>query len=82
MQGNTLTGFDALSSQPYFEKHKRWLFRATFALFLGIVISTLIYAGHRQAGELLVSLGTTAFRKSRDHRPRADGCCFQRPRYQ
>ena len=41
-----------------FPGRNRWLFRTTYVLFLGMVISTLVYARHRQAGELLIRLGT------------------------
>jgi len=48
----------ALASPAHFQKHDRWLYRSVYALLLGIVISTLVYARHRQAGELLIRLGT------------------------
>ena len=47
-----------LASRPYFQKHDRWLFKSAYALVLALVISTLVYARHRQAGELLIRLGT------------------------
>ena len=55
---NALAKLRARSPEAYFQKHNRWLFKTTFALFLGIVISTLLYVDHRQAGELLIRLGT------------------------
>jgi hypothetical protein len=55
---NALAKLRALSPEAYFPRHNRWLFKTTFALFLGIVISTLVYVDHRPAGELLVRLGT------------------------
>lgn len=48
----------ALASRPYLQKHDRWLFKSAYALVLMIVVSTLVYARHRQAGELLIRLGT------------------------
>jgi hypothetical protein len=48
----------ALASRPHFQKHDRWLFKSAYALVLIIVISTFVYARHRQAGELLIRLGT------------------------
>jgi cell division septation protein DedD len=48
----------ALTPEAYFPQHNRWLFNTTFALFLGIVVSTLVYVDHRQAGELLIRVGT------------------------
>jgi hypothetical protein len=48
----------ALASRPYLQKHDRWLFKSAYALVLAIVISTLVYTRHRQAGELLIRLGT------------------------
>ncbi|HXP79778.1 MAG TPA: SPOR domain-containing protein [Verrucomicrobiae bacterium] len=56
--GNALAKLRALSPEAYFQKQNRWLFKTTFALFLGIVISTLVYVDHRPAGELLIRLGT------------------------
>ncbi len=48
----------ALTPDAYFQSHNRWIFKTTFALFLGIVISTLVYVDHRPAGELLIRLGS------------------------
>jgi hypothetical protein len=48
----------ALTPDAYFQSHNRWIFKTTFALFLGIVISTFVYVDHRPAGELLIRLGT------------------------
>jgi sporulation related protein len=56
--GNVLAKIRARSPEAFVQKHNRWLFKTTYALLLGIVISTLIYVDHRQAGELLVRLGT------------------------
>ena len=56
--GSTLTKLRSRYPEPYLQKHNRWLFKTTYALFLGIVISTLVYVDHRQAGELLIRLGT------------------------
>lgn len=53
-----LSKMRALASRPYFQKHDRWLFKSAYALGLMIAISTLVYAGHRQAGELLIRIGT------------------------
>jgi hypothetical protein len=58
MLGNALTGLNSLSQEAYFQKHKRWLFKTSFALFLGIMISTVVYVRHREAGELLIRMGT------------------------
>jgi hypothetical protein len=58
MLGNALTGLNSLSQEAFFQKHKRWLFKTSFALFLGIVISSVVYVRHRGAGELLIRLGT------------------------
>jgi cell division septation protein DedD len=55
---NALAKLRALSPEAYFPKDNRWLFKTTFALFLGIVVSTLVYADHRQAGEMLIRMGT------------------------
>lgn len=55
---NTLAKLRALSPEACFPQHNRWVFKTTFALFLAIVISTLVYAGHRPTGELLIRLGT------------------------
>lgn len=48
----------ALTPDAYFQSPNRWIFKTTFALFLGIVISTFVYADHRPAGELLIRMGT------------------------
>jgi hypothetical protein len=48
----------ALFPEAYFQKRNRRLFNTAFALFLGIVISTLVGVRHREAGELLIKLGT------------------------
>jgi cell division septation protein DedD len=56
--GNVLAELRRLFPGAYFPKQNRWLFKTTFALFLGIVVSTLVYVRHREAGELLVRLGT------------------------
>jgi hypothetical protein len=56
--GNALSDLRGLSPEGYFQNQNRWLFKTTVALFLGIVISTLAYVRHREAGELLVRLGT------------------------
>jgi SPOR domain/PilZ domain len=48
----------ALSPEGYFQKQNRWLLRTTYALVLGIAFSTIVYVRHRDAGELLVRLGT------------------------
>ena len=56
--GNALTGLNSLSQEAFFQKHKRSLFKTSVALFLGIVISIAVYVRHREAGELLVRLGT------------------------
>ena len=55
---NALAKLRACYPEAYLQKHNRWLFKTTFALFLGIVISTLVYVDHRPAGELLIRLGT------------------------
>jgi cell division septation protein DedD len=55
--GNALAKLHARSPEAYFQKHDRWLFKTTYALFLGIVISTMVYVRHREAGELLIRLG-------------------------
>jgi len=55
---NTLTKLHALSPEACFQKQNRWLLRTTYALVLGIVFSTLVYVRHRDAGELLIRLGT------------------------
>jgi hypothetical protein len=55
---NALAKLNVRSPEAYFQEHNRWLFKATYALFLGIVISTLVYVDHRPAGELLIRLGT------------------------
>ena len=57
--GNVLAKIHARSPEAYLQKHNRWLLKTTYALFLGIVISTLVYVDHRQAGELLIRLGTS-----------------------
>ncbi len=49
----------ARSPEAYFQKHNRWVLKASYALLLGIVVSTLVYVDHRQAGELLIRLGTS-----------------------
>jgi len=54
----TFAKMRALASSSYSPKHDRWFYRSAYALLLGIVISTLVYARHRQAGELLIRLGT------------------------
>jgi sporulation related protein len=56
--GNALAKLRARGPETYFRKHNRWQLKTTYALFLGIVISTLVYVDHRQAGELLLRLGT------------------------
>jgi len=56
--GNALSDLRGLPPDGYFQKQNRWLLKTAFALFLGIVISTLAYVRHREAGELLVRLGT------------------------
>jgi cell division septation protein DedD len=56
--GNALAKIHARSPEAYFHKHNQWLLKTTYALLLGIVISTLVYVDHRQAGELLIRLGT------------------------
>ena len=48
----------ALSPEASFPKYDRWLFKTAYGLFLGIVISTLVYVRHREAGELLIRMGT------------------------
>jgi hypothetical protein len=47
-----------LASSSHSQKDDRWLYRSAYALLLAIVVSTLVYARHRQAGELLIRLGT------------------------
>jgi cell division septation protein DedD len=58
VMGNALAELHARSPEAYFHKHNRWQLKTTYAIFLGIVISTLVYVDHRQAGELLIRLGT------------------------
>jgi len=55
--GSDLTKLCARPPEGYFQKHNRWIFKTAYALLLGIVISTLVYVRHREAGELLVRLG-------------------------
>ena len=54
---NALAKVRGLSPEAHFHKNNRWLFRTTYALFLGTVISTLVYVRHREAGELIIRLG-------------------------
>ena len=56
---NTLAKLRVLSPEPHFQKQNRWLLRTTYALCLGIVFSTLVYVRHRDAGDLLIKLGTS-----------------------
>jgi hypothetical protein len=56
---NALAELRARSPEAYFQKHNRWVLKTSYALLLGIVVSTLVYVDHRQAGELLIRLGTT-----------------------
>jgi cell division septation protein DedD len=55
--GNALTGISSLTPEGYFQKHRQSLLKTTFAVFLGIVISTVVYVGHRKTGEMLIRLG-------------------------
>ncbi len=55
---NALSGWNSLSRENYFQKHKSRIFQASFAIFLGIVISTAVHVRHREAGDLLIKLGT------------------------
>jgi SPOR domain/PilZ domain len=55
---NTLMKLHSLSPEGHFQKQNRWLLRTTYALVLGIVFSTLVYVRHRDAGELLIRMGT------------------------
>jgi cell division septation protein DedD len=55
---NAFAELRALVPESYFQKVDRRLFKAGFALSLGIVVLTTVSVRHRQAGELLVRLGT------------------------
>jgi cell division septation protein DedD len=55
---NAVAKLRAFSPEACFQKQNRWLVKTTCAVGLGIVISTVIYAHHRGAGELLVRVGT------------------------
>jgi len=48
----------ALFPKAYLQKYDRWLFKTAYALLLGILASTVLYVRHREAGELLIRLGT------------------------
>lgn len=56
--GNALSGLNSLTQETYFQKNKSRIFQASLAIFLGMVISTAVYVRHREAGELLIRLGT------------------------
>ena len=47
----------APSLEAHSQRDNRWLFRASYALFLGIVIATLVHVRHRETGQLLIRLG-------------------------
>ena len=47
----------SLLSSAGLQKQSPWLLKSAYALFLGIVVSSVIYVRHRDAGELLIRLG-------------------------
>jgi len=55
---SALAKLRARAPEFFFQKQNRWLVKTAYALFLGIVISTLVYVRHREAGELLIRIGT------------------------
>lgn len=55
---SALAKLRARAPEFFFQKQNRWLMKTAYALFLGIVISTLVYVRHREAGELLIRIGT------------------------
>jgi cell division septation protein DedD len=54
---NVLAKLPDLSPWAYFHRHNRWVYGTVYAVLLGILISTLAYVRHREAGELLIGLG-------------------------
>jgi cell division septation protein DedD len=48
----------ALAPRMSLQKRNRWMFNAAYGLILAFVVSSVVYARHREAGELLIRLGT------------------------
>ena len=48
----------ALAPRMSLQKRNRWMFNAAYGLILAFVVSSVVYTRHREAGELLIRLGT------------------------
>lgn len=54
----SLAELRALVPGANIEKQDRWIFKTSAALFLAVITSSAVYVRHRDAGELLIRMGT------------------------